>query len=123
MLVTAIVKGNNLIIPNIDIDLLPQQPDEFGMVDMELSFSQQTASFSKEHLQNSDTKNSYLAKKIEKTTTSENSLSDPKNDQHIHPAVAKYGGVLAKYTNKKLSDEQMMQGVAKHFMALNKDEI
>lgn len=36
MLVTAIVKGNNLIIPNIAVDLLPQQPDEFGMVTFDL---------------------------------------------------------------------------------------
>lgn len=38
MLVTAIVKDNNLIIPNIDVSQLPNQPNEFGMVQLDLSY-------------------------------------------------------------------------------------
>lgn len=60
MLVTAIVKDNNLIIPNIDVSQLPNQPNEFGMVQLDLSYLNNPIKIDKPLLNNIDKKRKKL---------------------------------------------------------------
>lgn len=45
------------------------------------------------------------------------------DNQLLNPKIVEFGGILAKYTNKKLTIDDMNKGVARHFASMDKDEI
>lgn len=88
MLATAIVKDNNLIIPNIDLSAFHGQIDEFGMVEINLNFLNK-------------------AKKLTKPK--------PKNTLKKHLSVADVAGSLQHKTTITATIEEMNDSIAQAY--------
>lgn len=88
MLATAIVKDNNLIIPNIDLSTFHGQIDEFGMVEIDLNFLNKSKKLTEPKLKN-------ILKK--------------------HLSVADVSGSLKDKTTVKATIEEMNDSIAQAY--------